>query len=59
MKAYIHSTLSMEYGREGDEPNEPQLAFCHLQTELVEREEALRVATIEVGTLQASLQTER
>ena len=51
MKAYIHSTLSMEYGREGDEPNEPQLAFCHLQTELVEREEALRVATIEVGTL--------
>jgi len=41
----------MEYGREGDEPSEPQLAFCRLQTELAEREEALRIATVEVGTL--------
>ena len=23
VKAYIHSALSMEYGREGDEPSEP------------------------------------
>ena len=34
------------------------MAFRHLQTELAEREEALRVATVEVGTLQASLETE-
>ena len=34
MKAYIHSTLSMEYGREGDKPSELQLAFHHLQAEL-------------------------
>ena len=33
-KAYICSTLSMEYGREGDEPNEPQLTFHCFQTEL-------------------------
>ena len=58
-KAYIHSTLSMEYRREGDEPSEPQLAFCRLQTELAEREEALRIATVEVGTLQALLETKR
>ena len=51
MKAYIHSTLSMEYGREGDKPSELQLAFHHLQTRLAEKEEALRVATTEVGTL--------
>ena len=50
-RAYIHSTFSMEYRREGDEPNEPQLAFCHLQTELAENEEALRVATTKVGHL--------
>ena len=43
----------------GDEPSEPQLAFRCLQTELVEREEALRVATAEVGILQALLETER
>ena len=55
----IHSTLSMEYGREGDKPSEPQQAFRRLQTELAEREEALRVATIEVRTLQALLETER
>ena len=23
LKVYIHSTLSMEYGQEGDEPSEP------------------------------------
>ena len=50
-RSYIHSTLSMEFGQEGDEPSEPQLAFHHLQTELVEREEALRVTIIEVGIL--------
>ena len=49
----------MEYGWEGNEPSEPQLAFCHLQTELVEKGEGLRVATTEVGTLQALLETER
>ena len=38
MKAYIHSTLSMEYGREGDKPSELQLAFHHLQAELAKRE---------------------
>ena len=35
------------------------MAFHRLQTKLVERKEALRVATIEVGTLQALLETER
>jgi len=49
----------MEYRREGDEPSKPQRAFRHLQDELAEREEALRVATTEVGTLQALLETER
>ena len=57
MKAYIHSTLSMEYGQEGHEPSKPQLAFRRLQTKLAEREKALRVATTEVGTLQALLGT--
>ena len=38
-RAYIHSSLSMEYGLEGDEPSELQLAFHFLQIELVEREE--------------------
>ena len=52
VKAYIHSTLSMEYGWEGDKPSESQ-------TELAERKEALRVATAEVGTLQALLRTKR
>ena len=51
MKAYIYSALSMEYGWKGDEPSETQLAFHHLQTKLAEREEALRVAATEVGTL--------
>ena len=58
-RSYIHSTLSMEHGREGDEPSEPQLVFRRLQTKLAERKKALRVATIEVGTLQALLETER
>ena len=58
-RAYIHSTLSIEYGREGDEPSEPQLAFHHLQTELAKRGEALRIAIVEVGTLQALLETKR
>ena len=58
-KAYIHSTLSIEYKREGDEPSELQLAFHRLQAELAEREEALRVATTKVSTLQALLKTER
>ena len=35
------------------------MSFCHLQTKLEEREEALRIAIIEVGTLQALLETER
>ena len=33
--------------------------FHRLLTELIEREEALRVTTTEVGTLQALLETER
>ena len=35
------------------------MAFRHLRTEQAEREEALKVATAEVGTLQALLGTER
>jgi len=58
-RAYIHSSLSMEYGQEGDEPSELQLAVRFPQIKLVEREEALRVATTEVCTLQALLETER
>ena len=58
-KAYIHSNLSKKYGQKGDKSSELQLAFCYLQTELAEREEALRVATVEVGTLQALLGIER
>ena len=50
-KSYIHSTLSMEYRREGEEPSKMQPAFCCFQTELAEREEALKVAIAEVGTL--------
>lgn len=48
----------MEFGQEGDESNMLQLAFHRLQIELVEREEALRVTTTEVSTLQALLETE-
>ena len=49
----------MEYGREVNEPSEPQLAFRCLQTKLAEKEVTLRVATVEVGTLQALLKTKR
>ena len=58
-KAYIHSTLSMEYGREDNEPSELLLASHRLHTELAKREEALRVDTTEVGTLRALLETKR
>ena len=58
-RSYIHSTLSMEQGREGDEPSEIQRAFCHLHSKLAKSKEALRVATIEAGTLQALLKTKR
>ena len=58
-RAYIHSTLSIEYGRDGNNPSKPQLAFHCLQTELAEREEVLRVTTTEVDTLWALLETER
>lgn len=51
MKSYIHATLDMEYGWEGNEPSEPHWAFFRLQTKLAEREKALRVAIIEVSTL--------
>ena len=44
---------------EGDEPSEPQRAFRCLQIELAESEESLKVATVEVSTLQALLETER
>lgn len=30
VRSYIHSILSMEYGLEGNEPSESQLAFCRL-----------------------------
>lgn len=49
-KSYIHPALEMEYGREGNELREPERDFRYFQTELVEKEESLRVATIEVGT---------
>lgn len=49
----------MKYRREGNEPSESQWAFRHLQIELAEREEALRVTTAEMGTLQALLETEK
>jgi len=40
----------LEYGL-AVEPSEPQLAFRRLQDEVAEKEEALRVANAEVGTL--------
>ena len=40
--------MSLELGLV-DEPSEPQLAFYHLQNEVAEKEEALRVATAKVG----------
>ena len=57
-RSFILSTLSLEYGST-DEPSGPQLAFPCLQAELAKKEEALRVATTKVGTLQALLDTER
>ena len=52
------STLILEYGS-ANEPCEPQLAFCRLQAKVVEKEKALRFATIDVGTFQALLDIER
>ena len=49
-RSFIHSTLSLECGP-ADESSKPQLAFFHHQAEVTEKEEALRVATAEVGTL--------
>ena len=57
-RSFIRSTLSLEYGLV-DEPSEPQLAFHHLQAKVVETMKALRVAIVDVGTLQALLDTER
>ena len=57
-RSFIHSTLSLEYGPT-NEPSEPQLAFRCFQAKVAEKEEALRVATIEVETLKALLDTER
>ena len=57
-RSFIHPTLSLEYGPI-DEHSEPQLAFHHFQAEVVEKEEALRVATVEVGTWQALLVIKR
>lgn len=55
--SYIHSALSLEYGL-ADELSEPQLAFRHLQTEVAENEEALRVANAEISILQVLLDIE-
>jgi len=49
-RSFIHSSFSFEYGL-ADEPSEPQLAFRHLQAEVVKKVEALRIAITEVGTL--------
>ena len=57
-RSFIHSSLSLEYGST-NEPSKPQLNLCHLQVEVAKKKEALRVATIEVGTLQALLDIER
>ena len=56
-RSFIHSTLSLEY-EPVYEPSEPHLAFRQHQAEVVEKE-ALKVATVEVGTLQALFDTER
>ena len=55
---YIKFNLSLE-NRSADEPSMPQLAFCHLQAEVAKKEEALRVVTVEINTLQVLLDTER
>ena len=57
-RSFIHSTLSLEYGLV-DKPREPQSVFRCLQTEVAVKKEELRVATVEVGILQAILDTER
>lgn len=57
-RSIIHSTLSWEYGL-NDKPSEPKLVFRRLQTEVAKKEEALRISTAEVGTLQALLDTKR
>jgi len=57
-RSFIHSTLSLEYGPT-NEPSKPQLTLRHLQVEVAKKKEALRVATTEVGTLQALLDIER
>ena len=49
----------MEYGQEDDERSEPQRVFHRNRTKLAEREKALRIATAEVDTLQALLETNR
>ena len=54
-RSFIHFTLSLEYGP----TDEPQLAFRCLQAEVAKKEEVLRVATVEVVTLQTLLNTER
>ena len=50
--------MSLKY-RLTDETSEPQLAFRHLQAKVAEKEKALRLATLEISTLQVLLDTER
>ena len=57
-RSFIHSTLRLKYGLV-DKPREPQSVFRCLQTEVAAKKEELRVATAEVGILQAILDTER
>ena len=57
-RSFIHSTLSLEYKLD-DEPSEPWFIFCCLQVEVAEKEEAMKAAIAEVGTLQALLNTKR
>ena len=57
-RSFIHSTLSLEY-KLADEPSEPWFIFCCLQVEVAEKEEAMKAAIAEVGTLQALLNTKR
>ena len=57
-RSYIHFTLSLEYEL-ANEPSEPQLAFYRLQAEVDEKEEASRIATAEISTLQVLLDIER
>lgn len=57
-KSYIHFTLSLKYGPT-NEPSEPQFAFRHLLARVAEKEESLRVAIVEISTLQVILDIER